>query len=47
MITLNTIRTLANKFLEEADFNKEKAIKLCDRIPDTTLRLQVINRIKG
>jgi hypothetical protein len=47
MISVSIIIGIARKYMEESNMDKDKAIKLCDRIPDTSFRNQVINRIKG
>ena len=46
MISLRDIRTLANRYMEDADFDKEKALKLAEKISDERVRVSVINHIK-
>ena len=46
MISLKDIQTIANRYMEDADFDKAKALKLAQKIHDERIRASVINHIQ-
>lgn len=46
MISLRDIQILANMYLEQAGYKRDKAIVLASELPNADIRVKVINRIK-